>query len=113
MPLNAKGNKIMGNMEKEYGPEKAKRVFYASINAGKIKGVEPKKKAKGGGTREDPTFPGPFSEDYDDLYEPSDEPTSVRLKRMEQKNRDYWAKKKAKADVGKAHGGRARKRADR
>jgi hypothetical protein len=153
MPFTAKGSKIMANMEKEYGPEKAKRVFYASRNAGKISGVEKGKKAKGGGTqspleydvhdlyapefREDrtvtrgedlpdiseqkqkrggrarrakggktaekATFPGPFSEDYDELYEPSDEPTSERLKRL----------KKPKVDIGKVHGGRARKRADR
>jgi hypothetical protein len=48
------------------------------------------RKAKGGKTAEKPTFPGPFSEDYDELYE-----------------------KPPKKDVGKAHGGRARKRADR
>jgi hypothetical protein len=39
MPLTAKGKKVMAAMKKEYGPEKAKRVFYASANAGKIKGV--------------------------------------------------------------------------
>ena len=27
MPFTAKGSKIMANMEKEYGPEKAKRVL--------------------------------------------------------------------------------------
>jgi hypothetical protein len=80
----------MSAMTKEYGPEKGERVFYASRNKGTIKGVEPKKKAKGGKTAEKPTFPGPFSENYDELYE-----------------------KPPKKDVGKAHGGRARKRADR
>jgi hypothetical protein len=34
MPLTKTGNKVMANMEKEYGPEKAKEVFYASINKG-------------------------------------------------------------------------------
>lgn len=40
MPLTAKGKKIMGSMRKEYGAKKAKSVFYASRNSGKIKGVE-------------------------------------------------------------------------
>lgn len=40
MVLTPKGDKIMGAMEEEYGPEKAKRVFYASRNKGTIKGVE-------------------------------------------------------------------------
>jgi hypothetical protein len=40
MPLTKKGSKIMKAMDKEYGPEKGKSVFYASRNAGKIKGVE-------------------------------------------------------------------------
>jgi hypothetical protein len=42
MPLTKKGKKIMGEMKKEYGPEKAKRVFYASANKGTIKGVHGK-----------------------------------------------------------------------
>ena len=41
MPLTPKGNKIMANMQKEYGDKKAKQVFYASRNAGKITGVDP------------------------------------------------------------------------
>lgn len=41
MPLTPKGSKIMGAMAKEYGPKKGKQVFYASRNAGKIKGVDP------------------------------------------------------------------------
>ena len=44
MPLTAKGSKIMAAMVKEYGKKKGKRVFYASKNAGKIKGVEGHKK---------------------------------------------------------------------
>lgn len=44
MPLNKKGQKIMASMKKTYSsPKKAKSVFYASKNAGKIKGVEKKK----------------------------------------------------------------------
>jgi hypothetical protein len=42
MPLTAKGKKIMKNMRKEYGPKKAKEVFYASANKGTIKGVHGK-----------------------------------------------------------------------
>ena len=38
MPLTKKGKKIMKSMRKTYG-KKAKKVFYASANAKKIKGV--------------------------------------------------------------------------
>ena len=41
MPLTPKGKKIMANMKKEYSnPKKAKAVFYASKNKGRIKGVD-------------------------------------------------------------------------
>lgn len=40
MPLTAKGSEIMSAMQKEYGAEKGKSVFYASKNAGKISGVD-------------------------------------------------------------------------
>ena len=43
MPLTAKGQTILGNMMDTYrnkgGAKKAKSVFYAMINAGKLKGV--------------------------------------------------------------------------
>lgn len=46
MPLTAKGRKILKSMTNTYGgTEKAKRVFYASLNKGRIRGVE------GGGGR--------------------------------------------------------------
>ena len=45
MPLTAKGSKIMLAMDKTYhSKEKAKQVFYASANAGKITGVHGKKR---------------------------------------------------------------------
>ena len=40
MPLNEKGQRIRASMIKQYGPEKGKEVFYASVNSGKITGVE-------------------------------------------------------------------------
>src|SRR5208282_2315602 len=40
MPLTEKGEKIEGNMENEYGAKKGESVFYASKNAGTIKGVD-------------------------------------------------------------------------
>lgn len=46
MPLTKKGRKIMSAMKNEYGADKGERVFYASKNAGKIKGVEGKKKKR-------------------------------------------------------------------
>jgi hypothetical protein len=48
MPLTTKGRKIMSAMRKTYknDPGKAEEVFYASRNAGKIKGVDLARKAK-------------------------------------------------------------------
>ena len=42
MPLTKKGKKIKKAMEKEYGKEKGKKVFYATENKGKIKGLKKK-----------------------------------------------------------------------
>lgn len=39
-PLTAKGKEIMSSMTSQYGPKKGQQVFYASINAGKVKGAE-------------------------------------------------------------------------
>jgi hypothetical protein len=39
MPLTSKGREIKSAMTSEYGPEKGESVFYASENAGKIRGV--------------------------------------------------------------------------
>lgn len=44
MPLTKKGLKIREAMEKYYGKKKGDEVFYASENAGKIKGVKKKSK---------------------------------------------------------------------
>lgn len=44
MPLTKKSEKIKEAMQKEYGKEKGKQVFYASQNKGVIKGTH--KKAK-------------------------------------------------------------------
>lgn len=46
MPLTKKGKKILKSMTKTYGAEKAKQIFYAMINEGKLKGVEGQKKKK-------------------------------------------------------------------
>jgi len=35
MPLTKAGNKVMSAMMGEYGAEKGKKVFYASMNKGK------------------------------------------------------------------------------
>gem|GEM_PF-2411685 len=37
MPLTKDGKKVLAAMQKKYGKEKGKRVFYASINKG-VKG---------------------------------------------------------------------------
>ncbi len=47
MPLSKKGRTILTKMHETYSnDEKAKEVFYKSINAGKIKGAEMKKRKK-------------------------------------------------------------------
>ena len=46
MPLTKKGVRIREAMRKYYGEDKGQDVFYASINKGKIKGAEKKKKEK-------------------------------------------------------------------
>jgi len=38
--ITKKGKKILKAMQAEYGKKKGNRVFYASKNAGRIKGVE-------------------------------------------------------------------------
>lgn len=43
MPLTKKGKKVKNSMSKTYGPKKGERVFHATKNAGKAKGVEKKK----------------------------------------------------------------------
>jgi hypothetical protein len=40
MPLTRKGRKVMRAMTKTYGKTKARRVFYATRNAGKLRGVD-------------------------------------------------------------------------
>lgn len=41
MPLTPKGKKVLKKMRETYGSlKKAKEVFYASINKGKLKGAE-------------------------------------------------------------------------
>jgi len=44
MPLTEKGKKIMKSMKKQYGKKKGEKVFYASKNKKKIKGVDKKRK---------------------------------------------------------------------
>lgn len=46
MPLSPKGKKVLARMVKTYGKVKAKQVFYAMINEGKLSGVEQKRKKR-------------------------------------------------------------------
>jgi len=45
MPLTKKGKAIFAAMKEQYGPKKAKQVFYAAENKGTIKGVHSVRKA--------------------------------------------------------------------
>jgi len=49
VPLTDKGQKILGNMKKQYGKDKGESVFYASANKGTITGIEKRKHAYKGG----------------------------------------------------------------
>ena len=40
MPLTAKGEKILSNLETEYGTKKGKEVLYAGKNAGTFTGID-------------------------------------------------------------------------
>lgn len=42
MPLTKKGEKILANMEEQYGAKEGEKVFYASANKGTITGVHGK-----------------------------------------------------------------------
>jgi len=44
MPLTSKGKKVKAAMQKQYGKEKGERVFYATENKGKVKGLAKKGK---------------------------------------------------------------------
>lgn len=44
MPLTKKGSTIKRAMSKQYGSKKGESVFYASQNAGKIKGTHKEKR---------------------------------------------------------------------
>lgn len=44
MPLTSKGAKVLAAMRKKYGTKRGEEIFYKSINAGKIKGAEKRKK---------------------------------------------------------------------
>ena len=48
MPLTKSGKKVIARMKKEYGDEKGKSVFYASINKGKAGSEEWHAKVKKG-----------------------------------------------------------------
>lgn len=44
MPLTKKGEKIEAAMQKQYGKDKGRAIFYAAENKGTIKGVKKGKK---------------------------------------------------------------------
>jgi len=46
MPLTKKGKTVLTEMKRHFGKEKGEEVFYASINAGKVKGAELRKRKR-------------------------------------------------------------------
>ena len=61
MPLTAKGKKVMKSMTEQYGAKKAKQVFYAMIQEGKLKGVEGKSAKKKPAKKDKPVKKQPKS----------------------------------------------------
>lgn len=47
MPLTAKGKKMKRAMQKQYGPERGERIFYATEAKGEVKGIKKPKKTTG------------------------------------------------------------------
>jgi len=62
VPLSKKGKKIMKSMKDQYGSKRGEQVFYASMNKGKIKGVEKKKNGGLGEKSGPPPKKGPSSQ---------------------------------------------------
>lgn len=46
MPLTEKGRKIMSAMQETYGKERGERIFHASKAAGKITGVDKRRRVR-------------------------------------------------------------------
>lgn len=44
MPLTTKGKKVKAAMQRQYGKTKGERVFYATENKGKVRGLTKKEK---------------------------------------------------------------------
>lgn len=44
MPLTTKGKKVKAAMQRQYGKAKGERVFYATENKGKVRGLTKKEK---------------------------------------------------------------------
>jgi hypothetical protein len=96
MPLNAKGSKILQEMEKEYGKKKGKEVFYASVNSGKIKGVDSADE-----TGEEARLPSviePHPVNTVTGSTPFQPPISTQvgdsLAEMNRKNREFWSRRR-------------------
>lgn len=46
MPLTKKGKKVKKAMQKSYGKKKGEKIYYATENKGKVKGLKKKKRKK-------------------------------------------------------------------
>lgn len=46
MPLTRKGRKTLEAMKRHYGADKGEEVFYKSINAGRLHGMEMRRRRK-------------------------------------------------------------------
>jgi len=46
MPLTKTGRTVLSQLKKKHGSKKGEEIFYASINAGKLKGMKLESKRK-------------------------------------------------------------------
>lgn len=82
MLLTSKGEEILESMKAEYGEEKGKEVFYASVNVGKISGVDSMNQC------DDPKALKAATQSKDEAHEMI--PPSITLAEMQKKNEEYW-----------------------
>jgi hypothetical protein len=98
MPLTEKGSEIKQAMEKEYGPEKGERVFYASANKGTITGVhdEPSEYRYGGAdpAGEVPQYRTQGTSGTTDAEYTQVDP-ELTLAELQRRNEEYWRQKQS------------------
>lgn len=97
MPLSEEDQKVLGKFQDEYGKKQGERVFYASINAGKVKGIPEAKRMQERRTMS--KSPG-----FDKMQARLEEHHKAREKMMEGQGRRHIADGKKRQARRVAHG---------